>query len=418
LEGQHHGRAGNRPFGTSFRLFCTTDSVTAARKICLPQKIKTKQNLKQMKSLFAFLLVLAASHAAAPIVTLTAYYPGPSFFPDLYVRGDACGLNWDKGVAMTRLKGTDQFTINLDCDATTKFEVKLLVKDSTWMLGANHHVDLSQESTLTVYPWFNTKAGSTATIIKNVYSKELNNTRDVIFYTPPSYNENTYKRYKNVLIMHDGQNLFNPATAPYGSWNAQQALDSSIIGGASDEVLIVGPYNTPDRNDEYTYIYDPSEGCGGKGDLYLDWLESTLLPLVKDQFRVDISRETLGILGSSLGGLISCYGGWTRPEVYGKVGCMSSSFWWDSNDYQKHVVTASTPAAPPPQFYMDSGTGSTGEKECTLYTSQVKEEMEERGFVDGQTVETYVDEGATHSESSWGPRLHFPIEFLYPPSAV
>ena len=35
-----------------------------------------------------------------------------------------------------------------------------------------------------------------------------------------------------------------------------------------------------------------------------------------------------------------------------------------------------------------------------------------------QKVETYVDQGATHSESSWGPRLHIPIEFLYPPSTV
>jgi len=320
---------------------------------------------------------------------------------------------------MTRLKGTDQWTIDLDCDANTStFEVKLLVKDSTWMLGANHHVDLSLESTLTLYPWFNTKAGSTATIIKNVYSKELNNTRDVILYLPPSYNENTYKRYKNVLIMHDGQNLFNPATAPYGSWNAQQALDSTIIGGTSDEVLIVAPYNSPDRNDEYTYVYDPAEGCGGKGNLYLDWLESTLLPLVKEQFRVDISRATLGILGSSLGGLISCYGGWTRPQVYGKVGCMSSSFWWDSNDYQKSVVPASSPAPPLAKFYMDSGTGSVGEMECTELTNQVLGEMEEKGFVDGDTVETYVDQGATHSESSWGPRLHIPIEFLYPPSTV
>jgi hypothetical protein len=33
----------------------------------------------------------------------------------------------------------------------------------------------------------------------------------------------------------------------------------------------VGAYNTNDRNNEYTYVYDPSEGFGGKGDLYLNW---------------------------------------------------------------------------------------------------------------------------------------------------
>lgn len=106
-------------------------------------------------------------------------------------------------------------------------------------------------------------------------------------------------------------------------------MDQSIIGGTTAEVLIVAPYNTAERIDEYTYIADPDYG-GGKGDLYLDFLESTIIPLAQNNFRVEIDHSTLGIAGSSLGGLISCYAGWTRSEVYGKVGCMSSSFWWDN----------------------------------------------------------------------------------------
>ena len=119
----------------------------------------------------------------------------------------------------------------------------------------------------------------TLEIAKNVYSNELKNYRDVIYYLPPSYYENTLKVHANVLVMHDGQNLFSAATAPYGAWYCQNTLDTTIIGGTTDEVLIVGPYNTVDRNDEYTYVFDPSEGFGGKGDLYLDWIESSLLPL-------------------------------------------------------------------------------------------------------------------------------------------
>ena len=38
----------------------------------------------------------------------------------------------------------------------------------------------------------------------------------------------------------------------------------TIISGTSEEVVIIGPYNTAARIDEYTYIYDPSEGAGGK----------------------------------------------------------------------------------------------------------------------------------------------------------
>jgi hypothetical protein len=69
---------------------------------------------------------------------------------------------------------------------------------------------------------------------------------------------------------------------------------------------------------------------------------------------VQMERKTLGILGNNLGGLISCYAGWTR-DVYGKVGCMSYSFWWDANDYPKHVITKGLPSTPFPQIYMDSG---------------------------------------------------------------
>ena len=133
---------------------------------------------------------------------------------------------------------------------------------------------------------------------------------------------------------------------------------------------------------------------------------------------MNITKDTLGILGSSLGGLISCYGGWTRPSVYGKVGCMSSSFWWDDNDYQNRIVSAAVPSSPVPEFYMDSGTGSVGEKECTAYTLNIYDQMVQDGFVENEQVFRYVDEGATHSESYWGPRFHIPMEALYPASLV
>ena len=34
-----------------------------------------------------------------------------------------------------------------------------------------------------------------------------------MIYLPPSYEENYLKRYDNMLIMHDGQNVFDSSTA-------------------------------------------------------------------------------------------------------------------------------------------------------------------------------------------------------------
>jgi len=259
-------------------------------------------------------------------------------------------------------------------------------------------------------------------MVENVYSSELKNFRNIIFYLPPSYNENTLKSYKNVLIMHDGQNLFNPATSAFGTaWMCQDTLNSLIIGGESDEVIIAGIYNTPDRCDEYTYIYDASEGCGGKGDLYLDFIESTVIPLLPEKFRIVLNRDTLGILGSSLGGLISCYAGWTRSPVYGNVGCMSSSFWWDNQDYQTNILVNDKPSSsvPLPMLYMDAGTGSTGELQCVMYTTQIYDTcVNDDGYTSNVNIKQYTAQGGTHDEASWGARFYVPIEFLYPPTTV
>ncbi len=44
--------------------------------------------------------------------------------------------------------------------------------------------------------------------------------------------------------------------------------------------------------------------------------------------------------------------------------------------------------------------------------------MVKDGFVGETDVFQYVDEGATHSESYWGPRFHIPMEDLYPSKTV
>lgn len=378
-----------------------------------------------MRVLLAILVtILCLSEAAATRLTISAHYPR-GLTGGLTLRGDGCGLNWNEGMRMTNTaqnSGHYIWQVDIDCDlSVSKLEMKVLVNDNTWMLGSNHHINFksSDKPVLDIFPWFYTSQGTLTTISK-VYSPELKNYRDVIVYLPPSYQENTVKRYKNVLIMHDGQNLFDPRTSAFGTaWMCQDTLNQMIITGQADEVVIVGPYNTNDRTNEYTYIYDPSEQTGGKGDLYLNWLESTLIPLAQSKFRIDVNRESLGILGSSLGGLISCYAGWTRAATYGKVGCMSSSFWWDDNNFQNDVIInrALNASVPVPVFYMDSGTAG-GDGSCAVYTSEIYDYYLAHGFTADETVFKYIDQGGSHNEASWGQRFNLPIEALYPATTV
>lgn len=224
--------------------------------------------------------------------------------------------------------------------------------------------------------------------------------------------------------MHDGQNLFNDSTSFSGAWHCQDTVNQQVVEGTMEEVLIVGVYNTPDRLDEYTYSYDPCyqkvlgqcEGGGGKGDLYLDFLIENVIPWIKPKFRVLTNRQNLGIMGSSLGGLISCYAGWTRPSIWMKSGCMSSSFWWNSRDFHGTILQT----FPQPNheiFYVDSGNccpEPTGDDH--YQTAQVVNTMQKLGQKMNSTLFYYLDEGGQHSEYYWGKRFYIPMEDLYPPS--
>jgi predicted alpha/beta superfamily hydrolase len=94
-----------------------------------------------------------------------------------------------------------------------------------------------------------------------------------------------------------------------------------INNGMMEEILMVGVYNTADRINEYTYSYDPTLKEGGKGNQYLDFIEKEVIPLIMSKYRINpLMPRKFGILGSSLGGLISCYAGWTRSHVFERAG--------------------------------------------------------------------------------------------------
>jgi hypothetical protein len=49
--------------------------------------------------------------------------------------------------------------------------------------------------------------------------------------------------------MHDGQNLFDPKKAAFGvAWMIANTLNNLIIEGKIREVIVIGIWNTNDRN--------------------------------------------------------------------------------------------------------------------------------------------------------------------------
>jgi hypothetical protein len=224
-------------------------------------------------------------------VNLLVTYPDDKLQPgnSLFVRGDGLGLNWNSGLALQH-SAANQWTISLDVGKDDLERVakeqqqhsknsrdsqsggdfilnfKTLVDDQAWQVGANEQLSLSSQPqrdyTYRSYPFYIPQQGSYS-VVASLYSPQLKNTRQVVVYFPPSYAENYLKPFADVLIMHDGQNLFNASTSAFGvAWECQEALDALILEGKMREILAVGLYNTPNRINEYTYGFDKSVGAG------------------------------------------------------------------------------------------------------------------------------------------------------------
>ncbi|WP_406053798.1 alpha/beta hydrolase-fold protein [Streptomyces sp. NBC_01077] len=322
----------------------------------------------------------------------------------LTIRGSSAPLSWTAGKSMTWTSGN---VWTWEAPSTIgDFEFKLLINDKTWSTGSNFKTTTAVSRSIHIYPFFGIPRGSMVTIT-NFYSPQLDNRRNLTLYLPPSYGENPAKRYP-VVYMNDGQNLFDPRSAFGGiEWQVDEAIDRSIGQGSTRETIVVGINNTSSRISEYTPSVDPRYG-GGNADAYLDFIQQTLKPYIDAHYRTLIGAPDTLMVGSSLGGLLSCYAGWTRSAIYGGVGCMSSSFWWDAEAFTHGVETYQ--GKRPVRFYMDAGGNNDGLTE----TVHFRDALLADGHVSGVDLLHVYDPSGKHTESSWARRLPTALQYLLP----
>lgn len=269
-----------------------------------------------------------------------------------------------------------------------------------------------------VYPGGLHTVTGTLKVLSALRSPQLNNSREIVVYLPKSYaaGEGRYP----VLYMHDGQNLFD-ATASYaGEWYVDETLEGLASEGI--EAIVVGiPNKGPRRSNEYSPF--PSAGLHeAQGELYVNFIADTLKPIIDRDFRTLPDRTHTGIAGSSLGGLISLYGYFRRPDVFGLAGVFSPALGWGGETIFPFVQDA---AWAPGRIYMDVGTAE-GEglakggprklrAASTDYVRQVRRMnnlLRRKGYRANESL-LYVEEPAgIHHESAWARRLPRALRFL------
>jgi predicted alpha/beta superfamily hydrolase len=245
--------------------------------------------------------------------------------------------------------------------------------------------------------------GPSLRIWRQLRSPQLHNYRDVVVALPPSYPEGD-RRYP-VVYMHDGQNLFDPATSFAGDWDLLATLAEAARDGV--EAIVVGIANKGRfRRYEYSPFRDETHG-GGDGDRYLGFVADTVRPLVDAGFRTLPGPEHTAMAGSSLGGLISLYALYRRPELFGSAAALSPSVWFADGALLDLVADEPLPAG---RIYLDLGTAEAP----TLVDEvrRLRDLLEERGLTEGDRFRYVEDEDADHNETHWGRRFRQALPFL------
>lgn len=232
-------------------------------------------------------------------------------------------------------------------------------------------------------------------------SKFLKYDRGIYVYTPPIVLKRT-KRYP-VLYFHDGQNLYDPKRSVFGTtWQLEKILNFLITRKIIPPIFVVGIDNSPDRIFEYTFIRD-LQGQGGGAKNYLDFIVQELIPDMEKKFPISSDR---GLVGSSLGGLVSLYAAITHPQTFNRIAALSPSIWWEQRKILRYFTTATVL---PAVLYADSGTDGGERPQDVMELDKIIQKY----FKDKILFKKVISQGATHDEASWAKRLPEVLQFLF-----
>lgn len=263
--------------------------------------------------------------------------------------------------------------------------------------------------------------------LENVSATGLPEQR-ITLWLPPGYDKGT-RRYP-VLYMHDGHNLFDVKNSNFNKiWAADKAMLAAVATGKVEPHIIVGIWAPgADRYRQYLprSAYDAAPPAvrarmdataGGEviSARYLDWIAGPLKFWIDARYRTRTGRDDTAIVGSSMGGLMSCYAFLEKPKVFGRAGCVSSH--WPAVDPRTvegedsgvaklwDAWFAARLGAPDGRrVWMDHGT-ATLDAYYAPYQQVVDARLGAAGWQKGRDWESRVYAGAEHEENAWAARL-------------
>ncbi len=243
-------------------------------------------------------------------------------------------------------------------------------------------------------------------IDEEFFIPQLNKTRKIWALLPHNYYKTTV-RYP-VLYLQDAQNLFHEGS-PFGNWEIDRKMSLLAEYGRGDLIIIAIENGHENRINEYILESD-SIAKNAEGKKYVRFLADTLKPYVDNSYRTKPERGFTGIGGSSLGGLISIYGGFLYPEVYSKLMIFSPSLWVNP-DYNFPMMNFKSPYNTKVYMYGGLQEGADMAERMREFEKRM-EGAENQYSVQFEFKMSFNPDGA-HQEFYWAQEFPRAVEWLF-----
>lgn len=238
----------------------------------------------------------------------------------------------------------------------------------------------------------------------NMYMPQLDRNRRIWIYLPQSYTSSN-KSFP-VLYLLDGQNVFDANTSYAGEWEVDETLTKLENKGIETAIVVAIDNGGNHRFNEYSpYVHE--EYGGGEGEAFLEFIVKTLKPKIDQTYRTLDNAKNTGIMGSSMGGLFAHYAHFKYPEVFGKAGVFSPSF-WISDECFANTVSQGNPTNDT-RLYLISG---LQEYDSCQLAARMHDTLLNVGYNIQQVVKICSPDGE-HSEWFWAREFEEAFLWLY-----
>ena len=149
----------------------------------------------------------------------------------------------------------------------------------------------------------------------------------IAVYLPPDYGRSR-RRYP-VLYANDGQDMAAVGLQPtVARLYRAHAIEPVIVVAIDMLADRAGAYGLSDRAASHSLVGgSPIGPIGTRAQDYSAWVAGVLVPYVDAHYRTRKSARERTMLGWSPGALNAFNLGWQYPDVFGRVGAFSPSFW-------------------------------------------------------------------------------------------